>query len=436
MFKITNHGHVKFFLIIALYCVLLNAYPQEGPILNIPSTLWEIGKINLGDEVTHTFKIINVGTEDIVIKHVRSSCSCLKVKLTSNVIKPKEYSEIIAEFKEEDKLGDVIKTIYIDSNDISEPRKTIKVKATVLQGDSNSYQKAQKPKETSVSKITQNRDASVCITMFGSDDCDDCTYVKDHVLSNISKRFGELIKIKIFSIDNVDNYDLLVKLEEQYGSEGNDVPVIFIGNDVLGGREEISRNLERLVERYISQGGASFPEILENDINIETSKSVKPIYIAFFERAGCKSCDRVNFILKRFEAIYPTLNIKRFNVEDKNDIELFESLCNLYNVPENKRLIAPSIFIGEYYLIDKEITDKQLQKLIIEYKAKGTEEPWKSAEKIRSRAKEKLIARFKSLGVFTIISAGFIDGVNPCAFATIIMFISYLVVTATDTAPL
>jgi hypothetical protein len=37
-----------------------------------------------------------------------------------------------------------------------------------------------------------------------------------------------------------------------------------------------------------------------------------------------------------------------------------------------------------------------------------------------------MINRFKSLGIFTVLSAGLIDGINPCAFATLIFFISYL----------
>jgi cytochrome c biogenesis protein CcdA len=45
---------------------------------------------------------------------------------------------------------------------------------------------------------------------------------------------------------------------------------------------------------------------------------------------------------------------------------------------------------------------------------------------MRSKAKESIIARFKSLGPFAVITAGFVDGINPCAFATIIFFMSYL----------
>jgi cytochrome c biogenesis protein CcdA len=42
------------------------------------------------------------------------------------------------------------------------------------------------------------------------------------------------------------------------------------------------------------------------------------------------------------------------------------------------------------------------------------------------KAEESMVERYKSLGIFTIVSAGLIDGLNPCAFATLIFFISYL----------
>ena len=45
---------------------------------------------------------------------------------------------------------------------------------------------------------------------------------------------------------------------------------------------------------------------------------------------------------------------------------------------------------------------------------------------MRSQAKNNIIARFKSLGPFAIVAAGFVDGINPCAFTTIIFFMSYL----------
>jgi cytochrome c biogenesis protein CcdA len=42
------------------------------------------------------------------------------------------------------------------------------------------------------------------------------------------------------------------------------------------------------------------------------------------------------------------------------------------------------------------------------------------------KAEDSVVSRFKSLGMLTVLSAGLIDGLNPCAFATLIFFISYL----------
>ncbi len=42
------------------------------------------------------------------------------------------------------------------------------------------------------------------------------------------------------------------------------------------------------------------------------------------------------------------------------------------------------------------------------------------------KSEESIVERFKSLGVLAILLAGLIEGMNPCAIATLIFFISYL----------
>jgi cytochrome c biogenesis protein CcdA len=39
------------------------------------------------------------------------------------------------------------------------------------------------------------------------------------------------------------------------------------------------------------------------------------------------------------------------------------------------------------------------------------------------------VDRFKSFGVLTVLGAGLVDGLNPCAFATLVFFVSYLAFT-------
>jgi cytochrome c biogenesis protein CcdA len=56
----------------------------------------------------------------------------------------------------------------------------------------------------------------------------------------------------------------------------------------------------------------------------------------------------------------------------------------------------------------------------------GMAPPWLVAEMEKNLAEDRVVERFKALGVSTVAVAGFIDGVNPCAFATLLFFVSYL----------
>jgi hypothetical protein len=115
---------------------------------------------------------------------------------------------------------------------------------------------------------------------------------------------------------------------------------------------------------------------------------------------------------------------------------LNETLSNRLDLPLENRLVAPSFFIGNDYLLPGDITESKLEALIQKYEKvskEGTKLPPPTStppstptpEEMK-KAEESIIQRFKSLGILTIISAGLLDGINPCAFATLIFFISYL----------
>jgi len=48
------------------------------------------------------------------------------------------------------------------------------------------------------------------------------------------------------------------------------------------------------------------------------------------------------------------------------------------------------------------------------------------AAKYQAPVKSIILSRFESFSVYTVLSAGLLDGVNPCAFTTIVFFISFL----------
>ncbi|MBU1036018.1 hypothetical protein KJ974_04915, partial [bacterium] len=86
----------------------------------------------------------------------------------------------------------------------------------------------------------------------------------------------------------------------------------------------------------------------------------------------------------------------------------------------------PVIFIGDNYLFRDAITFESLEELIQKHSTVENIAPWEKIKEKDLTAQERLIARFQSFGLTAVAVSGLIDGINPCAFASIIFFISYL----------
>jgi hypothetical protein len=69
-----------------------------------------------------------------------------------------------------------------------------------------------------------------------------------------------------------------------------------------------------------------------------------------------------------------------------------------------------------------------LEEVIKTHSLVGCIPPWEGLEEGSPAAINRIIQRFKSFSVLAVLGAGLLDGVNPCAFTTIIFFVSYLAV--------
>ncbi|HZK41222.1 MAG TPA: hypothetical protein VFC91_06695 [Atribacterota bacterium] len=165
-----------------------------------------------------------------------------------------------------------------------------------------------------------------------------------------------------------------------------------------------------------------------NSFAAGTPSSVSyPVHLAYFYEVGCHDCDKVKIILKDISAKYPdNLIIESFDISLTDSMEIAESLGELYRMPEEERLLVPVIFIGDDYLFRDAITFESLEELIKKYSTTETVPPWEKVKEKDLTAQDRLIARFQSFGLAAVAVSGLIDGINPCAFATIIFFISYL----------
>jgi len=267
--------------------------------------------------------------------------------------------------------------------------------------------------------------------LFSSDACPHCLVIRDEFLPAILQKYEGQIDVKFFDIAIPQNYDILLALEERYGIVEAQIPEIFIGDEVLTGEEEIETKLEGLIQDCLRKGGCNFPspdlpfeETLPPTPTVAPSGLGEAIHLAYFYAAGCQECDRARYDLNLLQKRYPQLKIESFSVQE--DAALSEWLGERYGVPEDRRLTVPAVFLGDDYLLGEEVNARNLEALIERYIATGAEPTWAGWEEEAKEAKAGIIERFKSFGILTIVAAGLIDGVNPCAFATIIFFVSYL----------
>jgi len=272
-----------------------------------------------------------------------------------------------------------------------------------------------------------DRAGKIDLYFFYAKDCQSCQTILESYLPTLKDAVPSL-EVKTFDVANPSDYETLVKMEKKFGRTGNELPVVFIGDQLLSGEMEIMEKLNPLILEYQAKGGASLPPIQRLSLAKPSEKTFS-VDLAYFYQKGCPKCERANYLLKYLLKKYPHLHVREIDLNTPDGKRLNESISIRLNLPPEKRLIAPSIFIGSDCLLPQEITEAKVEALIQKYEKAEAPSPVVVEKGEMKKAEESMVARFRSLGILTILSAGLIDGINPCAFATLIFFISYLTFT-------
>jgi hypothetical protein len=256
--------------------------------------------------------------------------------------------------------------------------------------------------------------------------------VREKFIGPLSKKYP--IEIRSFSLNKLNHYDLLVRFEKELKEEGNELPVVIIGNKILGGEAKIRKELEGLVKSYTQKGGMPWPslQVTKTDRWIphapteEEKNSQKIVYGAFFYLQGCLDCEGKKAQLEEWVSKFPDLRVGTFDLAKDENKTIDEALFQIYHVPESKRATV-KLYIGGDYLSENDFRYDNFQKLVSKYQEKGAPPPWeKVTQEALKNGEQRIIERFKKFSLSAVLIAGFIDGLNPCAFATIIFLVSYL----------
>ncbi len=257
--------------------------------------------------------------------------------------------------------------------------------------------------------------------------------LNEEFIKPLSKKYP--LEVQSFSINKLENYDLLDRFEKELKQEDNELPVVIIGKNILGGVSKIQKDLEGFVKSYADKGGVAWPSMearktegwIPQAPTEEEKKSQKIIYGAFFYTHGCLHCEGIKKKLGEWAPDFPSLRIGTFDMTKAENKRMGEALFDMYRIPEAQRGDIVKLYIGEDYLSGDSLPYEDVKNLVSKYQGKIAPPPWEKVTKeALESGEQKLIERFKKFGLTTVLVAGFIDGLNPCAFATIVFLVSYL----------
>ncbi len=285
----------------------------------------------------------------------------------------------------------------------------------------------------------------VRIVYFYSNDCSHCQAVQKDVLDPLQVKYGAQLDIRRLEIGAPANYELLIRAESAFAVRAQDrgIPTLVIGDKILIGEDAVRQQLPGLIEQGIARGGIDLPKIPGLDALLQADASptgepgsdfigckatnpsctvATPVWAAYFYQVGCQKCSRAETDIAYVRARYPQLIVDQFNIYD--DAALAQWLADRAGRAD---MHTPALFIGGDALIgEEEITPQNIEALVAKYTASGAEKSWATFDR---SAQGALVERFRALGPLTVVFAGLVDGLNPCAFATLIFLISYLTFT-------
>jgi cytochrome c biogenesis protein CcdA/glutaredoxin len=259
------------------------------------------------------------------------------------------------------------------------------------------------------------------------------------LMTSLVQAFPDQLQPYVMDVTVEENSSRLAELHAalSVSAAAPGTPEVLIDRRLLIGIQEIRSELPGLIDQYLVQGGSTIPP-WEELVGSGPSETITPepegteaapraIYVAYFEQAGCQECARTTYDLKVVQEQYPQLVLESFSIEEAENKALNEWLSDKYGVPEEERLSTPMVFVGDDVLIGTDANLSNLLTVVTKYAETGTERTWDDFDP--KEGEKGIVDRFLSFGVLTVLGAGLIDGLNPCAFATLVFFISYLAFT-------
>ena len=151
------------------------------------------------------------------------------------------------------------------------------------------------------------------------------------------------------------------------------------------------------------------------------------VVIDFFGVATCQECFEAEMLLESLKyEIDDDVVLNKFMLTEAKNQELKLKYARVYDIPENQYDLYPMIFIGKDAFYPANMNPDEILTSMQNYSQEEREAKLKEIEGLEEDVSQRLKDRYEQFSVMVVLSAGLIDGINPCAFVVLIFLVSYL----------
>lgn len=139
MKKIFENRFIFFIILITIIVIGAIIYSyfniEKKPVIQVTPPSYDFGDIPQ-EVVSHVFKVENTGESTLEILRVSTSCGCTTASVESTTLAPNQFTNLTVTFDpnamEEEIEDQILRIIYIKSNDPENPEVEIEITANVI----------------------------------------------------------------------------------------------------------------------------------------------------------------------------------------------------------------------------------------------------------------------------------------------------------------
>lgn len=104
----------------------------SGPKISVEPEIFDFGKALQNKELKKQFVIRNIGTEDLVIERVTTTCGCTVADGYAKVVKPGESTNMEVRLQTRTLKDRIERKVLVRSNDVTRDPLELKVQVTIV----------------------------------------------------------------------------------------------------------------------------------------------------------------------------------------------------------------------------------------------------------------------------------------------------------------